>query len=240
MQHPTNKNLALIHWPFSHAWPGCFFSSMEYSAATADLAADLPQSVPATGSGKRRSEYIAGRICARQALRQFMPGAAMPGRQAGGRAPLWPEGSCGSISHSHGTAVAIAASQQHWHALGIDLERCVSTERARRLAKSVLSQTEIQLCARLGWAENEFFTCAFSAKESLFKLLNPLTGCYFGFQDVQLCALNADGSFGLQLQRQIGHWPTRCRFNGQWTRFAQGFITASALLTPTEPWPIPA
>ena len=137
------------------------------------------------GAAKRQMEYLAGRYCAAAALRSF-DCLAVPERGAD-RAPLWPAGFCGSISHSHGVALAVVGRQSAWRSLGLDLEARLSDERARRLCAEILTPAEQQRLQSLpGDAQATRVSLTFSLKESLFKALYPLTGVRFYFQDAEL------------------------------------------------------
>lgn len=88
-----------------------------------------PQTCPA-GPGERelaaamppprRRDFLAGRLAARRALAG--PGHPVPEILRDGRRPRFPAGRVGSISHSGGLAVALAASLTRFHAVGCDLE----------------------------------------------------------------------------------------------------------------------
>lgn len=97
-------------------------------------AAAIARAVPA-----RRAEFQAGRQAARAALLKAgaMP-AAIPMRAD--RAPIWPTGFTGSISHSAGVAVAVAAASPPTRALGLDLEPDTPLE--ADLWRSILTTTE--------------------------------------------------------------------------------------------------
>lgn len=218
-------------WPFAQQLAGCFFASLDfYNLSLDDHAVLANQDLEQISNPKRRQEFIAGRLCAQHALRQFMPLANPPSRLPDSRLPAWPNGSCGSISHSHGRAVAVAASEQQWLGLGIDIERLITQQRAEKLRNYLLTDAETQLPAPLGWQQHELLTCIFSAKESLFKLLNPLTNCYFGFQDAQVCCLQENGSLTLRLLKRLSNqWPEHSLIHGQWHRSGNSFITITAL-----------
>ena len=66
---------------------------------------DFPDSgiPPVRGVAKRQAEYLAGRLCAREALHQLCGQALVPGRDEDG-VPLWPAGTVGSITHGAGRA----------------------------------------------------------------------------------------------------------------------------------------
>src|SRR5438876_615194 len=62
----------------------------------------------AGASPVRRREFTAGRVCARDALQQ-LGGPRCAILRDPSRAPIWPEGFVGSISHAAGYCVAAAA-----------------------------------------------------------------------------------------------------------------------------------
>ncbi|MDK1493915.1 hypothetical protein QN219_28415 [Sinorhizobium sp. 7-81] len=69
----------------------------------------------------RRREFAIGRTCARSALSKLgFPPCAIPGGPH--RAPLWPSGIVGSITHCAGFCAAAVALQEDYVALGIDAE----------------------------------------------------------------------------------------------------------------------
>ncbi|MEO4047269.1 4'-phosphopantetheinyl transferase superfamily protein [Pseudomonas sp. CAU 1711] len=143
------------------------------------------------GVAKRQAEHLAGRLCAREALRRLCGQALLPGRDAEG-VPLWPAGICGSISHGAGRAAALVAYSRDWASLGIDLEQRLSEERAARLACEILTPAELQRAARLSpQALAERVSLTFSLKESLFKALYPLVRQRFYFQDAELLECDA-------------------------------------------------
>ncbi|MEU5431076.1 hypothetical protein AB0H73_36480, partial [Streptomyces olivoreticuli] len=110
----------------------------------------------------RRRDFLAGRRAARRALRA----AGLPVGEIlhDGRRPVFPEGCVGSISHSGGLAVALAAPASRFRALGCDLElRGLPVEAAHL----VLSEDERVWMA--GSVRQLLF--AFSAKETAFKAL---------------------------------------------------------------------
>ncbi len=71
----------------------------------------------------RRREFTLGRNTARRALARLgFPRVAI-GRQGDDRDPEWPAGIVGSISHTHGVAVAACARAGDVLAIGLDVER---------------------------------------------------------------------------------------------------------------------
>ena len=159
------------------------------------------------GVAKRKAEFLAGRLCARQALLQLTGTAQTPTRRPD-RAPQWPQGIVGSITHSHQQAAAIVAHHSQWQGLGLDLEQLLAPERAQGLAREILTPHEQQLLPT-DLAERAFFlTLCFSLKESLYKALNPLVGQSFYFQDAEWVALPTQGKAQLRLRKNLSNqWP---------------------------------
>lgn len=154
------------------------------------LPEDLAKAVP-----KRRSEFLAGRLVAALALRQAGL-AETVGRN--GRAPVWPEGAVGSITHSKDRA--IAAVSTHYRGVGLDCEALVSADRAMQLAAVIFTEAEARLRPdALPFAN--FFTLVFSAKEALYKALSPRLDRVPDFLDVTLTGLN-HGQMALVLDGQ--------------------------------------
>jgi enterobactin synthetase component D len=151
---------------------------------------DLRGAVP-----KRRSEFLAGRACAALALRQAGQAEEVP-RQ--GRAPVWPAGVAGSITHSRDRAIATIST--HYRAVGLDCEALVAPDRALQLAAAIFSETEERLRPEaLPFAT--FFTLIFSAKEALYKALSPRLNRIPDFREVTLTAIDP-GRMGLTLDGQ--------------------------------------
>lgn len=168
----------------------------------------------AAGMGpQRRAAYSSGRRVAHAALEAL-------GETAGpvtscGRLPCWPAGVVGSIAHSRTLAVAVAARAREVRGVGVDLE--AEGRVGERLAARVLVDAERQRLAEAHW------TLAFSAKEAVYKAVNPVVGEYLGFGDVEIeisgetfsavaseqCASAALVAAGRGFFRRVyGHWLT--------------------------------
>ncbi len=98
---------------------------------------------PLEAASKRQAEYLAGRICAHEVLRQATGTPAIP-TIGEDRAPCWPAGATGSITHGAGFAAAIAARREHWRGLGLDVEKRLTAARADRLVEQILTPREQQ------------------------------------------------------------------------------------------------
>ncbi|SFH84088.1 4'-phosphopantetheinyl transferase family protein [Albimonas pacifica] len=116
---------------------------------------------------RRRSEFLAGRLCAALALRALGAPEAV-GRD--GRAPVWPEGVRGSISHAGDLALAVAARGAA--GLGVDCEARFSPDLAAEVGPGVLTAAD-RAARPPDWDEAWLCTLAFSAKEALYKALSP-------------------------------------------------------------------
>jgi 4'-phosphopantetheinyl transferase EntD len=166
----------------------------------------------------RQAEFRAGRSCARQALLRaekrrrgrFSNASNLPLPVVGqfpSRAPSWPAGYVGSITHSHNWVWAAVASNRQFRALGIDTEPVADPKVAHQVADCVGDSCEWQALGRdLNWPYEALFSLLFSAKEAFYKLYQPLLGLSFDFLDVGLTGnAQADVSEGeivgqLQLQ----------------------------------------
>lgn len=157
---------------------------------------------------KRRSEFLAGRVCARKAMEQLgINGLAANAAER--RDPIWPSQCTGAITHSHGVAAALVGLKLHWQGIGLDIEHWIKAEDARHLASAILQPHEIALLDDNDERFAQQLTLLFSAKETLFKALNPLTGTSFYFHDASLLQLDTTGrTVMLRLD---------CTLNNQWT-----------------------
>lgn len=133
----------------------------------------------------RRREFLATRHLARAALRALGRHDAIVGIGPR-RAPVWPPGVVGSITHCAGYRAVAVSRADDLLAVGIDAEPAVPLEEG--VADQVLLPAER---ARLR-ADVES-TVVFSAKESVYKAWHPLTGAWLGFEDVEVVL--GDGTF---------------------------------------------
>ncbi|MCE8024522.1 MULTISPECIES: 4'-phosphopantetheinyl transferase [unclassified Halomonas] len=154
---------------------------------------------------KRRAEYVAGRLCARRALRLLDGRDATPSMNED-RSPCWPAGCVGAITHSDGWAAALVAHRQTYQGVGLDAERLLNEEQARRLATRVLTAEEIvRMRALPPSSVGLMVSTTFSLKESLFKALYPLVGRMFHFPAAELMAWHGIGPVRLRLLEDLGN-----------------------------------
>lgn len=209
------------NWPLPQPLPGVFLLSTRFDPALLDLDDFNRWDIPAPkGVNKRQAEFLAGRICARTALHQLTGKPFVP-PVGEDRAPQWPIGTVGSITHGAGWAGAVVARQQHWAGLGLDVERVLMPERADRLANEILTPDERQRYASLNESERALLvTQTFSLKESLFKALYPLVRQRFYFQDAEVLATTPNGAARLRLLTDLSQtWRHGAELDGQFASF---------------------
>lgn len=183
----------------------------------------LPPSLK-TAINKRKTEYLAGRWCAREALRQI-GSEGLPGLNSD-RSPAWPSGTLGSITHSHGIAEVMVGDTERWLTIGLDTEQWVNPERAARLERELLTEEELKSLAGMSPLQRaNRLTLIFSAKESLFKALYPLTGKRFYFHDAVRRQPNS-----LTLLRTLSpEWPKGTQIPFRWRERQHSVLSWIAL-----------
>ena len=198
---PTCCTPLQTHWPLPQPLPGAVLVSCRFDPAS--LASDDFQrsGIEQTPSlqrsvAKRQAEFLAGRICAREALRQ-LDGRDYAPATGEDRAPIWPAGISGSITHGKGWAAAVVAGKNDHQGLGLDMETLLSEARAQRLAGEILIPDELQRMAADRVALT--VTLTFSLKESLFKALYPIVQQRFYFEHAELLEWSDDGRARLRL-----------------------------------------
>ena len=176
------------------------------ASASAEMFSDAPESTMfsieaaavAGAVAERRREFGTVRYCARKALRDIgMP--AVPILPDVDRAPRWPVGVVGSMTHCAGYRAAAVARSGELCALGIDAEPHAAVpdealdlilrdeERAGLLALA-------DACPDPRW--DRIFFCA---KEAVYKAWFPLTGRWLDFADVS-ATVHLDGTFRARLR----------------------------------------
>ncbi|MCW1931251.1 4'-phosphopantetheinyl transferase family protein [Pararhodobacter zhoushanensis] len=163
--------------------------------------ATLARMVPA-----RRREFAAGRTAARRALGQSV---AIP--MGPDRAPVWPAGVAGSITHTQGWALAVVGKGM----IGIDLEE--DEPLPTEVFGTVLLPKER---AALG-ADTRRAKLIFSAKECVYKAQYPVTKELFGFEVISITL--GDTTFHAEFQRNVGPFERGHILSGRYA-IGGGFI----------------
>jgi 4'-phosphopantetheinyl transferase EntD len=169
---------------------------------------------------KRRKEFIGARHCARQALGKLGEPevAIMVGDK---RAPIWPRGVVGSLTHCAGYRGAVVAYALQIRTLGIDAEP------HGPLPDGVLDS--VSLASERDWltgtpADLHADRLLFCAKETTYKAWFPLTGRWLGFEDARIgftIERTADGWRGefhsdLLVDGRTHSGPPLAFFDGRW------------------------
>jgi len=132
----------------------------------------------------RKADYLAGRAVAVLAMRRL--GHANAGvTTAPSRAPIWPEGLAGSLSHARGRCACLL-SRNTAVGYGIDTEAVATGTSLQAILSETLTARDRQWVAQSALPTSTAATLAFSAKEALFKALYPQVGQYFGFDAAEL------------------------------------------------------
>ena len=136
---------------------------------------DLPHAVPA-----RLREFAAGRHAARMAMQAAgLPAVALP--VGADRAPIWPDGVIGSLTHTRALCLAVAGRAGAPSGIGIDLEPATPLE--RNLWDSILLPEE-QIALMRAPVDQRGLSAKtiFSAKEAAYKAQYPTSRTLFGFE----------------------------------------------------------
>jgi 4'-phosphopantetheinyl transferase EntD len=140
---------------------------------------------------KRRLEFTAGRLCARQALAKLGV-LGFPILMSEDKTPIWPAGIVGSISHAAGYCGVALAWRGGIESVGLDIER--TGELPEDCWKQVLTPPERCWLDSLPPAEQAgYVALIFSAKECLYKCQYPISKQWLDFHDL---TISVDPRFG--------------------------------------------
>ncbi len=194
---------------FAPEWAGTsiYLLSLPVADYSEELFAEELTSI-ATAADVRRATFSSGRHCARALLLDAgLPVTALPRQDDG--SVQWPDGVMGSLSHTNDWAVAAVAATSMCEAqmLGIDLERIQALdEGVIKLIATPAEREALSASSSPLWLS----TALFSLKESIYKCLARDFGQFFGFQDVQLSALQSG-----RPEVQFLHPELRARYFGR-------------------------
>ncbi len=217
---PSNKQLKLIV-PGSTQF--CFISKtpVDYQLEPSEL------ELTTRMSAKRLNDFKASRYCAKNALKQTGI-TNFPLLINQHRAPIWPRGIVGSLSHCENLCIAVIASQKEITGFGIDIESLAPLK--SELLPLICSSKEIDL---LNNTNNSLINAKilFSIKESIFKCLHPSVEVWIDFKDVEL-ELNGESlQYTAKLTESLVDKVGRSEIFGHW-HVENGFIFSSCWLNP--------
>jgi 4'-phosphopantetheinyl transferase EntD len=183
----------------SRILPASVIVSERYGPHSGELL-DEEQSALGPVVPHRKLEFTAGRTCAREALGKMGIGR-FPILRGLNRAPRWPSGVIGSITHCHNYCAAAVASQGSLLTLGIDAEPDEPLPEGVLAMIShpdeALQVEECRLATPANWDR-----VLFSAKESIYKAWFPVTGSWLAFGDARVHLHPEAGSFDVEILAQ--------------------------------------
>lgn len=174
----------------------------------------------------RRREFAAGRMAARRALASLgLPGTAIAAAQD--RAPVWPQGVVGSISHCANLCLAAVAPAAAYRSVGIDVEP------AEPLPEDILDT--VCTPAERNWLETRpaaerglLARAIFCAKEAAYKCQYPLTGELIDFHAFEI-ALEG-GAFRATFLQTVGRFAAGSDLEGR-IAISDAFIVSAITLS---------
>lgn len=179
-------------------------------------------------SVKRKSEYLAGRYCIKMSMPDYLKEHHVASYR--NTPPHWPADVIGSVSHTRDMAIAAVSSTTRYLAIGIDCERLLEADTSAKIRDQILSDNDK---AHLQTTKADFctaLTAIFSAKESLFKALNPIVGRFFGFRDVDVDLADDMASFTATLNKGLTEaYPPGQSFSGSIMKRSGNIITYLAI-----------
>jgi 4'-phosphopantetheinyl transferase EntD len=173
--------------------PDVWTGSLAIERADPDALPPAEAALAARFAAHRRREFAAGRQCARGLLAELGAGAPLLLVDAH-RAPGWPAGIVGTISHGAGLCVVAVARLGAVRGLGVDVESDAPLGASVR--RRVCTEGEERLLAGADEAEaGRHAKLLFGAKEAIFKCVHPLWQRPLGLRDVEVRLEPAAGRF---------------------------------------------
>lgn len=131
----------------------------------------------------RAREFSAGRAAAHSAMEQ-LGHVPRPVLQGEGRAPVWPVGIKGSISHSSYDSLAVVTDDPDILALGLKIGAATALESSSW--PEVCTIREMHWLASLGPSQRGYFAMLLKCvKEAVYKAQFPITGTVINYHDVE-------------------------------------------------------
>lgn len=174
----------------------------------------------------RLAEFSAGRTAARNALAQLgKPQLAIP--MQADRAPQWPNGLTGSISHCSGACMALVAETRDFAGIGLDLEPALPI--APELWSTILRPEELASLRELQKQDQGLEVLkVFSAKEAAYKAQYAVSQCLFGFDGLSVSI--ADHRFMAKFALAVGPFPAGFELQGSFVLCDE--VLAAVVLLP--------
>jgi 4'-phosphopantetheinyl transferase EntD len=178
--------------------------------------------------GKRRREFVTGRVCAHRALAALglPPSPVLSGARG---EPLWPPGVVGTITHCEGYRACAVALEAEVSSLGIDAEPHLPLPAGVLAAISSREDRERLRETFAGDRAGHWDRLLFCVKEAVYKAWYPRTGIPLGFADAAIEFDPAEHRFSATVNRPVrGAWPKlEATFSGRWS-VDRGLVIVSA------------
>ncbi len=172
----------------------------------------------------RAREFGAGRAAARMAMEQ-LGHPPRPVLQGDDRAPIWPAGLTGGITHTSRDALAIVTDDPSIRALGLDMEPATPME--PDLWRLICTQNDLLWLAGLGPTQRGHFAkLIFSAKESFYKAQYQISRTLIDFLDVDLKPDLGTHQFTATLRRDVPGLPAGTMARGRFVILGNVIVTA--------------
>lgn len=186
---------------------------------------DVERSAIGSAVAKRQHEFAVARILVRRALASMgrRASALLNGKD---RAPIWPTGVVGSITHTAGYCAVALAEQTAMASLGIDVEE--ATPLSAAVYPVICSETERAWLSTRSAAERAWLgKLLFSIKESVYKLQYPQTGTFLGFDAVEVVVDVTRGTWHATFRVEAGvRFPIGHVVAGRWAH-EDGFVASA-------------
>lgn len=171
----------------------------------------------------RETKFLAGRLCAQLDLEnlEFIS-------RGQNQEPLFKKGHCGSISHSKDFAIAARTYQSLYRSLGIDIERVVTDKKMFAVIQRALTKSEVELLEKYDdHLTHRAATIMFSAKESLYKMINPLAQVYINFHEGIIESIDFEkGLYSIRLESETQELQKYCgTYHGEFFSVENNIVT---------------
>lgn len=180
----------------------------------------------------RAREFGAGRAAARDAM-EMLGHRPRPVLQGEDRAPVWPPGLTGSITHSARDCLAVVTDDPDIQALGLDLEPATALDAA--LWPVICTPPEMDWLASLGPSQRGHFAkLIFSAKEAAYKAQYVRSRSLLEFHDITLSIDLASNTFIACFNIQVAGFHDGRQISGRFALLSDNLLTAVELRTSSE------
>lgn len=216
-----------MHRPLFHRLLGAHVETEEIDPHTVDGGLLAGEEEAIEGAAQTRVEqFTAGRVCSRVALSRLGLTKSTPIPRGEDRAPIWPPGFVGSISHTDSWCAAAVARASDVRSIGIDLEAASPLKPS--LWRRVCTPKEREWLSELA-DPGLSGKILFSAKESVYKCQYPITSTFLGFHAVELEI--EEGSFRAMFRQDVGEFRVGDVIVGRYL-VEEGLVASACELAP--------